>query len=350
MTKPGYTHIIVSIDVHKKLKQLAKQNNTTINKLLKQILGINTSINTKNARKKLNLVRPPGFEPGSSAWQADFYGYSVDWRSVREDFLEYAENYGYSRRTIRDFTSYLDRFVGGPVQTPFDVMRLFSGLSRGQAHHLDRALRALLNYYRDILCYPEHYIKSLKRAIPRVRVNVDINVPDETEVYDSLVKIRSVNEHYRILWLLCLESGVRLIEAVKVLNEFDMRKLHYISRGCCRYTLGLFRGMKQAYYAYFTINLLNKIKEKKNFIYISANASHYYSKHKLLSPKYLRKFAYDKMTEIGIPESTADFIQGRVPKTIGAKHYSQLLRKADRHYPKYARYILKLKKKADHHE
>ena len=53
MTKPGYTHIIVSIDVHKKLKQLAKQHNTSINKLLKQILSINTSINTKTPEKSL---------------------------------------------------------------------------------------------------------------------------------------------------------------------------------------------------------------------------------------------------------------------------------------------------------
>jgi hypothetical protein len=30
-------------------------------------------------------------------------------------------------------------------------------------------------------------------------------------------------------------------------------------------------------------------------------------------PKYLRKFVFDKMVELGIPESVADFIEGRVP-------------------------------------
>jgi len=42
----------------------------------------------------------------------------------------------------------------------------------------------------------------------------------------------------------------------------------------------------------------------------------------------LRKFAFDKTVELGVPESIADFMQGRTPKTIGAKHYLILLRQA----------------------
>lgn len=46
--------------------------------------------------------------------------------------------------------------------------------------------------------------------------------------------------------------------------------------------------------------------------------------------KYLRKFV--KMIELGAPESVADFIEGRTPKTIGAKHYMILLRQAKQYY------------------
>ena len=63
------------------------------------------------------------------------------------------------------------------------------------------------------------------------------------------------------------------------------------------------------------------------------NASHYYNKYGYVSPKYLRKFAFDKMIELEIPESVADFIEGRVPKRIGAKHCMVLRRQADRFYP-----------------
>jgi intergrase/recombinase len=47
--------------------------------------------------------------------------------------------------------------------------------------------------------------------------------------------------------------------------------------------------------------------------------------------------------EFGIPESVADFIQGRIPKRVGARHYSKLLRQADGHYNRYAVYLCKLR-------
>jgi len=48
----------------------------------------------------------------------------------------------------------------------------------------------------------------------------------------------------------------------------------------------------------------------KNEEIIENNASHYFSQAKIISPKYLRKFAFDKMIELEVPESVADFIEG----------------------------------------
>ncbi len=61
--------------------------------------------------------------------------------------------------------------------------------------------------------------------------------------------------------------------------------------------------------------------------------------------KYLGKFAFDKMIELGVPESVADFIEGRTPKTIGAKHYMILLRQAKQYYTRYAKYVTELRRK-----
>jgi intergrase/recombinase len=65
-------------------------------------------------------------------------------------------------------------------------------------------------------------------------------------------------------------------------------------------------------------------------------------------PKYLRKFAFDKMIDLEIPESVADFIEGRVPKRVGAKHYMALARQASKFYPRYCEYVKQLKQKAKH--
>jgi intergrase/recombinase len=64
--------------------------------------------------------------------------------------------------------------------------------------------------------------------------------------------------------------------------------------------------------------------------------------------KHLRKFAFDTMTdeELNIPESVADFIQGRTPKSVGARHCMKLKRKAIKFYLRYAEYITRLRQKA----
>jgi len=50
--------------------------------------------------------------------------------------------------------------------------------------------------------------------------------------------------------------------------------------------------------------------------------------------------------KLNIPESVADFIQGRVPRSIGAKHSMLLKQKADQFYPRYAGYGTELRRKA----
>ena len=92
----------------------------------------------------------------------------------------------------------------------------------------------------------------------------------------------------------------------------------------------------------FFFELLRLIQRVNGEKISRPNASHYYSQNGLTSPKYLRKFAFDKMIQLDIPESVADFIQGRVPKRIGAKHYMALARQADQKYGRYAEYHYKV--------
>ena len=142
-----------------------------------------------------------------------------------------------------------------------------------------------------------------------------------------------------------LDSGLRLIEAIRLLNSFpEAEKVE--SFYCC--PVGFFRGSKQAYYCYiteYTYQLIKKLSGARSLT--KDYAVFWFRKHNLIRAKYLRKFANDVMTseKLNIPESVADFIQGRVPKSIGAKHYMQLKRKADQFYPRYAQYITKLRQR-----
>lgn len=251
---------------------------------------------------------------------------------------------GYNPKTGKTMVRYLDRYVKGAIESSMDVMRLFSGLSVGQQHHLNRALRAFFNFL-EILGYSKDWLDRLRKAIPKDRIGIDIKVPEEQAIREDLRRMSKLALKYEALWNLCLDSGIRLIEAIHLINNFNQENLRKVE-GFYRYEIGEFRGSKQAYFAYFTEHTLRLVQGVNGGELVRPNASHYYSKYGYTSPKYLRKFAFDKMIELEIPESIADFIEGRVPRRIGAKHYMALARQASKFYPRYAEYITRLRQKA----
>jgi len=248
--------------------------------------------------------------------------------------------------------SYLDRYVQGEIKEPFDVMRIFADLSAGQQHQLNRGMRAWFNYLQMTQQASEEFLNALRKAIPKDQTGVDVNVPDEKDILNSLRLMKEIGlPKYNALWNLTLDSGLRLAEATKLINNIqniDVQK----HNGVLVAPLSYFRKTKVAYYGFFTPDTMQLIKEVSEELndriatnYLTAkNPQH--PRRAITSWKYLRKFAFDKMIELEIPESVADFIQGRTAKKIGAKHYMVLLRQAKKFYPRYATYITKLRHKA----
>ena len=183
--------------------------------------------------------------------------------------------------------------------------------------------------------YPTDYLNALRNSLPKVQYGIDLHVPNEESIIESIRKLSNIPEGYSTLYCTLLDSGLRLVEAVKVLNEFKGAEN---INGFYRIPIGMFRGSKQAYYAYFTEATYRKLQVKTEPIK-PKTVSKYFHKHGFISPKYIRKFAFDKMIELEIPESVADFIEGRVAKRIGAKHYMALARQANGFYGKYAEYL-----------
>lgn len=234
---------------------------------------------------------------------------------------------------------YLDKNVTA-ISAPMDVIRIFAGIKKGR-RNLWLALRNLFNYH-DILGFDNQLLDSLRKAMPRCDSGIDLKVPDEKDIIQSLQKVENASEDCKALYNLLVDSGLRLVEAVKVSNEFEeVEKVNDF----CRVVIGEFRGSKQAYYAYFSETTHKMLKSRHAYLN-AVNASAYFDKNGLVSPKYIRKFVFDKMIELEIPESVADFIEGRVATRIGAKHYMVLSRQANGFYGKYAEYIKQLRTEA----
>ena len=142
------------------------------------------------------------------------------------------------------------------------------------------------------------------------------------------------------LYDLLIDSDVRLIEAVKALEQINSAEQ---IKDFYRILLGLFRESKSAFFVYLSKETYQQITNLSNSKLDRHHATDYYRRIcKVTAPKYLRKFTFDKMLELGLPESVADFYQGRVPRTVGARHHANLIRLADKAYPKFERYLTKL--------
>jgi len=242
----------------------------------------------------------------------------------------------------RHIVNVLDRFAP-QLSRPMDVIKLFSGLSAGQRHNLLYSVRNLLNFCEAVGFNP-FFIESLRRALPKDCRFEDRHRPNERQIIESLRKLWRVPEKYKVVYRLLLESGLRLTEAVRLVNE--IHELYEKSENHEKYVcIPLFweRKTKNVYVAYFlpeTFNILLNNRERLKY----KRVSDFCRDNGLVMPKYVRKFVFDKMVELGVPESVADFIQGRAPRNVGARHYANLKRLADKYYPRYANYLMCLMK------
>jgi len=285
------------------------------------------------------MVLRAGFEPASPARKACH----IDYHANRQGFIEYLKSRRYSIRYQADLIRYLDRYVTR-IDSASDIIRIFSRIKHGR-RHVWLGLRVLFNYL-EAIGYNINYLNSLRNALPKVPCGIDLKIPSESQIINSLSQLPSAPLKYQALYNLLLDSGLRLVECIKLINSFNPHNSERLD-GFYRSSIGEFRGCKQAYYAYYsehTFKLISNLSASRSLI--DRTASKYYRLNGYIPPKYLRKFAFDNMIRLEIPESIADFIQGRTPKRIGARHYMALRRQADRYYKRYADYIVKLRLKA----
>jgi len=260
---------------------------------------------------------------------------------VKSDFISWMRQNGKDERYIKTCVSYLDRFVTEPIRAPEDVLRCFE---RCRSHNLDRALRALLNFYRDIKSYDEGFILKLRRAIPRIKTGTNEYVPTEERVIETFRELRTAPLKYRVLWWLGL-MGVRFEHGIRALNELDFSRAEDLG-GFYYLKVGWDSGPKKCYVIAmpkFVYEMVMEFKASGKKLTKSAVDSFRrrcrYKGVELEPVSSIRKFSYNKMIELGMPESVADFLHGRKPQTVGAKHYLEKKKQVMAFFPRYARYL-----------
>ncbi|MEM1829672.1 MAG: integrase [Thermofilaceae archaeon] len=155
---------------------------------------------------------------------------------------------------------------------------------------------------------------------------VDLRVPSDSEIAESLERVKQHSTLY-LVYRLLIESGARLKEVVEVLKSYDP------SNDACHgefytYVIGKTEGSKKAFHLFHVTPLKRVSISEDRVTKLAIELG-------LVRPKYVRKWVATKMLSIGIPAEIVDFIQGRTPRSILTRHYLNLYTLAVQHYPKY---------------
>ena len=279
----------------------------------------------------------------------------IKWdESVRAKFIEWLEAEDLSEDYVKDCVRYLDKYMR-PIRSPADVVSMFAACKRGR-QHLDRGFRRLLAFYRKIMGFPKAFIEDLKEAIPTIRTGRDTYVPTEEAVITTLRFLKRGPFKYYLFYWVPLATGIRVKkDAIRLITEANLSKAERIETPHGAYyflKLNWVSRTKAAFVAClpdFVYEMIMKFRESdEKLTYNAVRCFRARLRRKGISieePNSMRDFCYNKLLELGMPESAADFLNGRGPRTIGGQHYMEMERQIKAYYPKYLAYLKKLEAK-----
>ena len=227
---------------------------------------------------------------------------------------------------LRDFLSYcLGKGNTETVCTEY-VRQLRSGY-RLTSKNNSTAWKAYFKYIGRL---------DLWREVKVKKTGVDLYVPEDGDVVRTLRVACEISVKLCWTYKILAYSGIRLIEATTLLSKQDPGR--WIRRnGFWKYPLSWMRGPKNVFYVY-TVEKPPRINVSSKWV--TNWASH--GEKTAVRPKYMRKWVATKMISLGIPEEIVNFIQGRIPQSILARHYLNLTVLADKYYPRYRDHLREL--------
>ena len=216
----------------------------------------------------------------------------------------------------------LENFNGAPICSKKELSQI---ILASRTQYVRTVSRAYLNFLEENEILSSEDAEYYRKAIPSRKTSPDGFIPSDDKLKDVYRKIES--KTMKVVFSVLALSGIRIMELVKMMKEFDMDKL-IVNHDIAKYPLNYFRGHKKAFYVYMPKELaisLEKIELNDDTI------SHYFSELGL-APKYLRKWQYNFLIYQGVPEGVADFIQGRSSESVGSMHYLSKVKQADYWY------------------
>jgi intergrase/recombinase len=192
-----------------------------------------------------------------------------------------------------------------------------------------KLVRLILNYCEEKRLLTVEQLTTCRKGIKNKPSGIDNYVPTDQEVKKTLAQL---TPDKRLLYLMYLVSGMRKVEGEYLLTNFPKLKTQQYE-GFVKISMNYLRKTKNSYFCYLPLEVYSKLSA--NCKQLSVRSLEQEIKRKKLIPiKYCRKWFYTKCIELGIPESIADFYEGRTSNGIGSNHYLSKQMLADKNYNK----------------
>ncbi|MBP2030674.1 integrase/recombinase [Methanohalophilus levihalophilus] len=282
-------------------------------------------------------IVPGGFEPPSSAPKARAFSSAeatlnvLNYTFEREKFTRWIHG-RVSEGTAKCYVKYLDQHLRGTEISDIDsLLDVSMGVDKGWNWYA-KAVRNLINYYVEKRMISAYFAAELKNTLKIRKCGTDTYVPSDELVCN--VFQRTTDEEMQYLIQLVYYSGIRIVEAVKVLTEFDPKKMHY-ENGIAYYDIDWERGQKKAFKAFMPEAFARQLYK----MYIDIEASRIYFRRRGLGLKYGRNFFIDKCVKAGIQESFIKYMVGHSNGSVLMTNYLDKLNNCILNYGKVVPYI-----------
>jgi intergrase/recombinase len=199
--------------------------------------------------------------------------------------------------------------------------------------YCNRLVRLLLHYLDDKELISNEQLLLIKKKMKNIKEGVDNHVPTDQEVQQTLSQLSPNNQ---LVYLVYLVSGVRKTEGDYLVKNVGSLKSQQFD-GFVKVTMNYLRNTKNSYFCYLPTTTYEQLTNNKQLSVGSLESE--IKRKKLIPIKYCRKWFYTKCIELGIPESIADYYQGRSANSVGSNHYLSRQMLADKNYNKIVTYL-----------
>jgi len=256
---------------------------------------------------------------------------------LRSDFIEYLIKIRNINKILaKSYDSAIYRFLLNGITNPKELEKI---VMENRKDKLIKGLRNFFNYleYQEIYELNGYSLDQWKKRLKLPRSNVrEIYISDE-EIIEAYNRIKD-NEQLELCFKLLVFSGLRLKHLWEAMKEFDRSKI-IVKDKIARYPVSFVsKSTKKSYWLYMPSSIVNELKKFRfNYWYYQKGI-----KFNRVDSSTIRKWHLNKLIELNVPESIADFIQGRASITVGSTHYLNKTKQADKWYSRVVDKITKI--------